>query len=363
MSSTTPRPTTTDERPVVYLTEDLARDTDLGRKAAERIERQREESLARTVGTRTEGIIASRLIDESEPVTSISWVIPGFAARGYLTILAGRAGTGKSTLALQLGADLERQTGLRALYLDIENGDNHLRQLTSLMNIVGKVDLVDMGGYSLADADTLEQLTREVLGRGIATLATEEVMGSPLVVIDSLRRFAPGKSENSSDDMAPYIADLTTFAKRTRAAVVLIHHASTKNDAPAMRGSSAIEDQADNVLILRRHRGVFELAPTDKFRAGLKPGPVYYTRESEPHWRWIETSAPTQRDAPVAEPLEDALRLLAASEDASAGLTPLELREHLRLGSSDAERKAMSRALQKTGWTKGDDGRWRPLIE
>ena len=316
-----------------------------------------------TTTSRPTGIITSRLIDESEPVAPISWVIPGFAARGYLTILAGRAGTGKSTLALQYGAELERETGLRALYLDIENGEGHLRQLTSLMGIVGKVDLVDMSGYSLTDAETLEQLTREVFGRGIATMARHGLPGSPLVVIDSLRRFAPGMSENSSDDMAPYIADLTTFAKRTRAAVVLIHHASTKNDAPAMRGSSAIEDQADNVLILRRHRGVFELAATDKFRAGLKPAPVYYSRESAPHWRWVQTSAPvsTERDAPVAEPLEDALRSLAASPDASAGLTTPDLREYLQLSSSGAHRKAMSRALSGAGWTKDDDGRWRPV--
>ena len=315
-----------------------------------------------TITSRPTGIITARLIDESEAVAPISWVIPGFAARGYLTILAGRAGTGKSTLALQFGADLERQTGLRALYLDIENGEGHLRQLTGLMNIVGKVDLVDMSGYSLTDTETLAQLTHEVLGRGIATMARHGVPGSPLVVIDSLRRFAPGMSENSSDDMAPYIADLTTFAKRTRAAVVLIHHASTKNDAPAMRGSSAIEDQADNVLILRRHRGVFELAATDKFRAGPKPDPVYYSRESEPHWRWVQTGAPasTERDSPVAGPLEDVLRSLAASEKASAGFTSDELRERLGIGSSGRERTAMSRAINKAGWTKNDDGRWYP---
>lgn len=312
---------------------------------------------------RPTGIITSRLIDESEPVAPISWVIPGFAARGYLTILAGKAGTGKSTLALQYGAELEQRTGLRALYLDIENGEGHLRQLTQLMGIAGLVDLVDMHGYSLTDADTLAQLTREVLGRGIATMAQRGIPGSPLVVLDSLRRFAPGKSENSSDDMAPYIADLTTFAKSTRAAVVLIHHASTKNDAPAMRGSSSIEDQADNVLILRRSRGAFELAATDKFRAGPKPEPVSHRRESEPHWRWVQTDTPPKdRDAPASDALGDALDALAASDgDAPTGWTPENLRDALGLTTDGKDRTRLSRALKQHGWEKSSvDGLWSP---
>lgn len=253
-------------------------------------------------------IIEARTIDLAEPVPPIDWVVPDFAARGYLTILAGAAGVGKTTLALQMAAQVGTPES-PALYLDSENGPVQLRRLTEAMAIPsGHVALVDMNGLALTDGAVLDTLRAELLGRGVAALARRGQMGTPLIVFDSLRRFAPGLSENSSDDMAPYIASLTTLARDTQSALVLIHHASSKPDAPAMRGSTAVEDQTDIAFTLGPYKDTLKLQAV-KFRPAAQPLPAYYVRESNP-LRLAPVDRPvsqTQRDA-LAQEVVTALR-------------------------------------------------------
>jgi len=306
------------------------------------------------------GIIASRTIDPSEPVEPVSWVVPNFAARGYLTVLAGQAGIGKSTLALQLAADVGTSEA-PSLYLDIENGPEHLRRLSAAIGIApGQVELVDMAGLSLTDSDTLARLTAEILGKSVATMARHHRLGVPLVVLDSLRRFAPGRSENSSDDMAPYIASLTTLARTTRSAVVLIHHASSKPDAPTLRGSTAIEDQADLVLTLTKQRDTIKLA-CSKCRPAAQPTPSYYRRQADP-LRLVETIAPPS--STVTSALADRLRTLSMTQSPPWRLNDIGAVLDLDT-SADTDSRKLRRAideLTRSGeWVKHDRGLYGPV--
>ena len=308
---------------------------------------------------KTDGILASRTIDPTEPVEPVSWVVPNFAARGYLTILAGQAGVGKSTLALQLAAHVGSPEA-PALYLDVENGPAHLLRLAHAMAIdLDGVDLIDMHGLALTDGDTLERLTTEILGRGIASIARHGVMGSPIVVLDSLRRFAPGRSENSSDDMAPYVASLTTLARHTRAAVVLIHHSSSKPDAPPLRGSTSIEDQADVVFTLRRERDAIKLACA-KCRPAAEPAPVFYRREQDP-LRLVTTNAPLRPT--VTRSLADKLREMKLDSEPPWRLADIGAALGLDT-SDDSESRRLRRALDdlsETGeWARAGRGLYGP---
>jgi ABC-type glutathione transport system ATPase component len=109
----------------------------------------------------------SRVIDTAEAIEPVPWVVPDFAASGCLTILAGTAGIGKTTLALQLAAEVgTRQSP--SLYLDVENGPAQLRRFVQSMDLEpDSVNLWDMQGVALNDRATVEQLQEELLGRGI----------------------------------------------------------------------------------------------------------------------------------------------------------------------------------------------------
>ena len=130
-----------------------------------------------TVERERAGIIAARIIDLSETPPPIDWTIPGIAARGYLTVLAGQAGVGKSTLALQL-AEQAGGPETPALYLDSENGPEHLQRLARQLRLDSeRVQTVDMRGLALSDAQTVDALGRELLGIGIASLARTRPWG------------------------------------------------------------------------------------------------------------------------------------------------------------------------------------------
>jgi AAA domain len=253
-----------------------------------------------SAGVTPSPIIASRALDLSEPPEPIAWIVDGFAARGYLTVLAGVAGTGKTRLALQLAAEAGTPDN-PSIYFDRENGPSQLRRLSESMAVAdGSVTLIDMQGLSLTSETILAQLRRELLGIGIATLIRRGTMGTPLIVFDSLRSFAPGLSENSSDDMAPYVGRIAELARATSTAVVLIHHASPKPDAPSLRGSSAITDQCDMAFSLSRRADGLTLAVADhKFRIGREPAPVYF-REQQSPLRLSRTNAPTPTTARAA---------------------------------------------------------------
>jgi AAA domain len=104
-----------------------------------------------------------------------------------------------------------------------------------------------------------------------------------LVVIDSLRRLVPSKSENESDDMAPVVASLAKLARDTGAAIVLVHH---MGDSPEKfyRGSTGIKDQCDALFGLLRdedHDGLCRLS----CRGGK--GKMRYAAEPADRWLMI----------------------------------------------------------------------------
>jgi RecA-family ATPase len=104
-----------------------------------------------------------------------------------------------------------------------------------------------------------------------------EYTNAGFVVLDSLRRLAPGVKENDSDSMAPIVAAIANLAREHNAAIGLIHHRSSKDGAAAVRGSSAIKDQADLVFGLERTGDACCLKPI-KFRI-----------DEEPEARWLRS--------------------------------------------------------------------------
>lgn len=211
------------------------------------------------------------------PDLPVPWRCHDLAADGFLTVLAGAGGEGKSMLALALAkgvaqgspvAGIECTPG-KALIFDAENGKHEMaRRVRALKLPDAGVILYESGSFDLQRQP--EQFREAILQEG-----------ANLVVIDSLRRHAPKARENESDSMTPLMADLSQISRETGAAMILVHHRG-KNGG-AFRGSSVILDQADLLFALARE----ENDPNGKLRRCLTAAKVRIAPEPEDRWLTI----------------------------------------------------------------------------
>jgi hypothetical protein len=203
-------------------------------------------------------------------------IVDPLAAEGYLTLLPGKRGSYKSFLTLALAACCHQGGGelaglrcehVNALLVDAENGPRLLKQ----RELACGID--PARGLLVADG------TRIKLPRDMRLLhELVEETSAQFVILDALRRLTPGLDEDSSRDMAPVIAGIAQIARDLQAAIVLLHHQSSKPNAPPSRGSSAIEDQVDAVMRLKRY-------PDGKLKLWTGQDPKYrWAEEPDPVW-------------------------------------------------------------------------------
>jgi AAA domain len=286
-----------------------------------------------------------RLLDL--PETPLPWRCDRLAADGYVTVLTGEGGEGKSLLTLALAkavavgssaAGIECGAG-RAVIFDAENGE---RLLARRLKAAG----VPRRGIEVYDADMFDirsdvEQFAEVVGRERANF----------VVLDSLRILAPGSKESEADDMAPVMTAVRRLARTTEAAIVVVHHRGKGENASDYRGSSVIRDQADMLFVLSRSKS----DPESSTRRFLKASKCRIDTEPETRWlRVVRTAATGGISVEPADPFGEA----------DAGAIPLakraladELRPHLsdkprsraelaRAASRDANDGTVRRALQ-----------------
>jgi hypothetical protein len=233
--------------------------------------------------------LANRVLDLevelAKPPERLPWRVEGIAADGYMTIIAGRAGDGKSWVAQKLAEGVnhgQAVAGIKcvpghAIYFDAENGKAQIvRRLRSSGVTAGNARLAptfyDCGGLDFKKAAAKFE-------------AAIRFRDASLAVFDSLRTFSPGAKENESDDMAPLVRRFVEIARKTSCAVVLIHHRPKADDGPAYRGSSAIEDQADLLFALGRSAN----DPERRTRRFLET--VKCRIDEEPETRWLKIHA------------------------------------------------------------------------
>ena len=223
--------------------------------------------------------VAALLAAPDEP---IPWRCEGIAADGYLTVVAGRGGEGKSWMALALAYGVSRgkpAAGIQcgqgsALIFDAENGRKLIARRLRAAQVTPDLPVqpVDAGGLHFSrdlDVDWM----REVIERE----------GASLVVFDSLRVLASGVKESDADEMEPIITALKQLARETGAAILLIHHRG-KSELNDYRGSSVILDQTDLLFTLGRVPG----DPDGRHRRKLTTIKCRIDEEPEPRWTRIE---------------------------------------------------------------------------
>ena len=252
----------------------------------------------------------------AQPRRPTPWRCGQLVADRTLTVLGGKSGDGKSWLALGMAVGVARGVEVAgvpcakgtAIYVDAEMGAVMFVERLRDAGIGAEIELRDAMGLDVSKEHDLAWLRGEI-----------EATGAKLVVIDSLRRLVPSKSENDSDDMAPAVAALAKLARDTGAAVLLVHHMG-ENTEKFYRGSTGIKDQCDALFALLRDDNDPDVR---RLTCGGGKGKVRYAPEPQDrHMKlsvedggMIATDEPEKpdREAPVRDDLTP--RVLAALTD------------------------------------------------
>jgi transcriptional regulator with XRE-family HTH domain len=209
------------------------------------------------------------VIDPTAEPVPIDWIVDGFVARRYLTMIAGEPGAGKSFVTQTIGAALAAgaddaagfklgtgsaticqrreldgtdcdgpgcdycQPASRVLVVDAENGPNLIQMRARTLGLSDNA----AANYIVAGSEGLDiYKDRDVL-EGILT--DYENSGAPvdLLVLDSWTSLWFG-NENVVDQVMACLSFLNDLAARRNLGILLIHH--TDKEGETYRGSSAI---------------------------------------------------------------------------------------------------------------------------
>lgn len=205
-----------------------------------------------------------------------SFALPGLRV-GNVGVFAGYGGVGKGFMALALAIDAAlghgKLTGLifensgKVLFLSIEDDQEALTaRLQSYSRHLSQADrdlldenLVVLSVYGLPDWQLLKRDERGTLAQNTPAIAAicEAAQNARLIILDTARKFFQF-DENKSDEASLALLVCDQLARKTGAAVLLVHHLSKpagddKNELPsifAIRGSSALVADARWAAIL-----------------------------------------------------------------------------------------------------------------
>jgi len=236
------------------------------------------------VPARAAPVVKLRRLDVARILTTepapVDWLIEGVAARGALTLLAGREKEGKSMIALAVGACVLSGGGSvaglacragRVLIVDAENGEAEAHRRVRALGLdsrhIANIEYVEPRGFDLrGDLRELDRLL--------------ERSRPDLCILDSFRTLWGGE-ENSSGEVAGALDPLRALLRDRGVAGVLIHHLGRRGGE--YRGSSAIGASVENLLELARVEG-----DPDRRRRRLRNSRCRFEEEAPDRWLTIE---------------------------------------------------------------------------
>jgi hypothetical protein len=182
-------------------------------------------------------------LERPELLVSPAPLVPFFAWRSRVTLLSARAKGGKSTIVGQAAAA-------------VSNGEPFLNETTEPTAVLW---------YAIDEhpADTVHRL--QTYGANLDNFFIEEkrpaaselsrdisATGAGLVVIDTLTELWAGRidSDRDANDVARFIRPYVEVARRSDAALMLLHHTTKSGDQ--FRGSEQLAAAVDIVLTLRQ---------------------------------------------------------------------------------------------------------------
>lgn len=196
---------------------------------------------------------------DAESLPPPAWGLDGIYPDGGLVTLFGPRGIGKTFLAL--GWSFGHATGSWLGRTAVPGPTVHIlaegrgglgarvRAQKAALGIRGRADV-----YFIPTA--VPMLNRVEVDRLIATIEQLEV--PPAAILwDTLSRTFVGGDENSSKDMAEYVASVDRVKEAVGGTAIVLHHSG--HTADRERGSSVLGGAADTIVALREKDGALEL--------------------------------------------------------------------------------------------------------
>ncbi len=194
-------------------------------------------------------------VDEVVNAPPLYWLVRGVLPADGLAALFGASGSGKSFLALDLGAAVAaggaewfacRVKSAPVVYVALEGEAGFSQrvkawQLHHGRDLPGSLRFV-MQALDLRNADDVSEIAEAVIAAGAA---------GGLLVIDTLNRAASGADENSVVDMGAIIAAAKDLQAKLGGLVLLVHH-SGKDATKGLRGHSSLHAALDAAIEVLR---------------------------------------------------------------------------------------------------------------
>lgn len=222
------------------------------------------------------------------------WVIPGFLLRRCVTLLVAPPGIGKSLLTLQIGllscSGLPEWGGwrprgvFRVLIINIEEDHIEMERRLSAAAFTMGIEENDLSGIGIAqtgetesivvakaDSRTKTVVATPMLDRIIETIIAQNI---DIVIVDPFAETFAG-DENSNSELKWAAVLWRDVARKTNAAVLLVHHAkkyaqNMAGDPDAGRGGGALTGVARIVATLfnvtEKEAQQFKIEPEERNR-------------------------------------------------------------------------------------------------
>lgn len=200
-----------------------------------------------------------RPLNTVQPRT-VEWLFPNLLARGEITILAGEAGVGKTTLALEIAHGLTKQASVldrthqpmkaRVCWLHFDHSAERLREKYELIYNESPSDY-----FVVPDLNTLEKLGMMPLSQQTVDMWAYVLQryGVEVLVVDTLLDLFRLDDADKTAKAQAAMQALRTLVDRTGIAVLAIAHpnkASGQRRVTSLANSLAFGAKADVVAFL-----------------------------------------------------------------------------------------------------------------
>ncbi len=191
---------------------------------------------------------------------SLEFLFDGFLPFGYLTVLTGEAGVGKTFLAYTLSKTAIKK-GYRVVYLD---ADNSLPYIKQNLEDFGLMEELNQNFFTVSrqKADFVinkENASWKAVKRLLRNLT------KCLVIVDTLGSFSKGYDINADRDVREIMAELKEIRDMGHAVLVLHHtqkYASFDESMPVetkYRGSAVVKTDSDGLFFVQREGNTYLL--------------------------------------------------------------------------------------------------------